>query len=329
VINQRLFDWYGIDTTKNLGITNVCPKPFDTVLIDKQGSCYLCECTAWLPQSVGNLHQKSLEQIFNSNISNFLRGSIKDGSYRYCNSAQCQWIQKNIVGNYIYDSLKISTIRLAIDDSCNLACPSCRQSKIFYKKGPMLKMRLALADKINEYLRNHNNITIHIGSDGDPFASLVYRHFMREVPKNESFSFNLQTNGLLLKKMFGRLSNIFYNLKELNISIDGATKNTYEILRQGGNFNLLLENLQFIKKYHKNFNINFHMVVQKSNWHEMNQMVKLGEKFNVNKIWFNKIQNWNSYKDFEEQLPPEKNENFLKEYHTVKKNKKVILWELK
>lgn len=329
MINTRLFQWYGIDTAKNLEITNVCPKPFDTVLIDSQGSCFICECTAWLPQSVGNLHKNTLDEVFKSATAEHLRDSIRDGSYRYCNFSQCQWLQKDIVENYKGALPKISTIRLAIDNSCNLACPSCRKSKIFHKKGQMLKMRLSLADKINDYLKRHDNIHIHIGSDGDPFASLVYRHFMREVPDNKSFTFNFQTNGLLLKKMFDRLSNVFCRLKELNISIDGATKKTYEMLRKGGNFDLLLENLEFIKQYHQHFKINFHMVVQKSNWQEMNQMINLAEKFNVNKVWFNKIQNWNSYKNFEDQLPPEKDNQFLKEYHSVKKNNKSILWDLK
>lgn len=329
MINQRLFDWYGIDTNKNLGLKTLCPKPFDTVLIDKNGSCFVCECTAWLPQSIGNLHNNGLEEIFHSAMAKHIRNSILDGSYRYCNSNQCQWIIKDIVGHHESAATKISTIRLAIDDSCNLSCPSCRTSNVFYKRGKMLSLRLSLADKIIDFLKNKNNILIHIGSDGDPFASLVYRHFMREVPKNDSFSFNLQTNGLLLKKMFNRLSNIFNRLKELNISIDGATKNTYEMLRKGGKFDLLLENLQFIKKYHNNFKINFHMVVQRSNWHEMRKMTLLAEKFNVDKIWFNKIQNWNSFTNFSDQLPPENHERFLKEYHFVKQNSKVIIWNLK
>ena len=62
MINQRLFDHYSIDTTKNLRGVNRCMRPFDTVLIDKRGSCYACECTAWLPQSIGNLQLKPLEE---------------------------------------------------------------------------------------------------------------------------------------------------------------------------------------------------------------------------------------------------------------------------
>lgn len=328
MINQRLFTWHNIDINKNLNIKNICPKPFDTILIDKFGSCYLCECTSWLPQSVGNLYKNTLQEIFDSNMATHLRNSVSDGSYRYCNSKQCQWISKNIVAHYSNSTPKISTIRLALDDSCNLSCPSCRKDKIYHKNGKPLLHKISLADKIIDFLQNKEEMLIHIGSDGDPFASLVYRYFMRKVPKKKNFLYNLQTNGLLLKKMFGRLENIFDNLNELNISIDGATEKTYKLLRRGGDFNLLLENLDFIKNYHKNFKINVHMVVQKSNWHEMNQMIKLADRFNVHKIWFNKIQNWNTYLNFVEQLPPEKDEKFLEEYYSVKKNQKVVIWNL-
>jgi MoaA/NifB/PqqE/SkfB family radical SAM enzyme len=321
-----LFEWYSINTRKDLGITNICPKPFDTVLIDQNGSCFICECTAWLPQSVGNLHKNSLEEIFHSDIAYHLRDSIDDGSYRYCNDKQCTWIIKGDVRNYPNNDPKIKTIRLAIDDSCNLSCPSCRKSVVFLKRGKMLNMRLELANKINEYLANHDNITVHIGSDGDPFASLVYRHFMRKVPDNNTLRFNLQTNGLLMKKMFGRLDKILTRINMLNISIDGATKETYELLRRGGQFEKLLENLEFIKDYHDQFRIRFHMVVQKSNWHEMEKMLELADKFNAHEVIFNRINNWNTYDDFNEQLPPEQNELFIQELESIKKNVKTIVW---
>jgi MoaA/NifB/PqqE/SkfB family radical SAM enzyme len=187
-------------------------------------------------------------------------------------------------------------------------------------------MRLELADRVNQYLAKHNNVTVHIGSDGDPFASLVYRHFMRTVPDNDTLRFNLQTNGLLMKKMFGRLDKILTRIAVLNISVDGATKETYELLRRGGRFEKLLENLQFIKDYHEQFRIRFHMVVQKNNWREMTNMLELADKFNVHEVIFNKITNWNTYENFEEQLPPEQDDLFIKTVELVKKHPKTINW---
>ena len=76
MINKRLFEHYDIDTNKNLQIKTRCPRPFDTVLIDKQGSCYACECQSWLPQSIGNLQIQTLSEILQSKMAEHLQSSI-------------------------------------------------------------------------------------------------------------------------------------------------------------------------------------------------------------------------------------------------------------
>lgn len=304
MINSRLFDWYGIDTKKNLRLKTFCPRPYDTVLIDKMGSCYLCECTSWLPQSAGNLHIQSLQDILNSKMSKELQSSIADGSYRYCNNKQCAWLlgkdfeyfEKKLPDN------QIKNIRLAIDDSCNLSCPSCRTHQIFERDKFQLRKRYQLADKIIEYVSQQTHkINIHVGSDGDPFASLIYRYFIKGIKHLPNVKFTLQTNGLLIKKMYYRHKELFEKLKVLNISIDGATKKTYESLRRGGLFEKILENLEFVRIIKNNFKVCLHMVVQQENWQEMPLMLELGKQFKVDKIFFNGIQDWNTGLDFSNQ----------------------------
>jgi len=330
MINQRLFDWYGIDTNKDLQINTRCPRPFDTVLIDKQGSCYLCECTAWLPQSAGNLYVQSLETILNSNTAKILRNSIEDGSYRYCNDQQCSYLisekraveHENQRSNWTNSVTKvqIKNIRLAIDDSCNLQCPSCRTKLIFEKDKVKLKKKFKLADKIIEYVKQQSHtINLHLGSDGDPFASLIYRYFAQQTEVLSNVKFSIQTNGLLVKKMYKRFQKIFKNLDVLNISIDGASKATYEKLRKGGSFEKILENLNFLKSIEKKFKVNLHMVVQQENWQEMPAMIKLAEEFNVDRVFFNKIQNWNTGIDFSKQTFAN-NKEFKKVFEEIKTN---------
>jgi hypothetical protein len=43
------------------------------------------------------------------------------------------------------------------------------------------------------------------------------------------------------------------------------------------------------------------MVVQQDNWREMPKMLELGKKYKVNRIYFNKIENWNTGLDFSKQ----------------------------
>ena len=301
MINQRIFDQYGVDTTKDLKIKNLCPRPWDTILIDKQGSCYACECQSWLPQSVGNLQIKSLEEIIGSDMHQHLQSSITDGTYRYCNEHQCSYIKSNAVLHGRPD--RIQHLRLAIDESCNLRCPSCRKSLVFHKEGSAYNLGLRLADKINEWLYYCKHpIQVHIGSDGDPFASHVYRHFMEQTPERDNIKYSILTNALMLKDFAPRVPYIIRNLNELGVSIDGATKETYEKLRLGGRWEKINENLQYISELKDKHGFRFimHYVVQKDNYHEMEDIVMLGEKYNADRVWFSRIQDWNTWSNFSE-----------------------------
>ena len=305
MIIKRLFDWYGIDTNKNLGMKTFCPRPFDTVLIDKNGSCFACECTAWLPQSIGNLNTQSLDAILHSSLRGHIQQSIVDGSYRYCNNKQCSYLldTRPVGWQSIPAESKIKNIRLAIDDSCNLSCPSCRTSKKFVKFGKLLGQRMQLAKSIIEYIASKkHNIKLHVGSDGDPFASLVYRYFIKNTKNFPHVRYTIQTNGLLVKKMHQRHEDLFKKLDVLNISIDGASKKTYEHLRRGGSYDKIIENLEFIReiKSKYNFKLIIHFVVQTENYEEMPDIIDLAKKYTADNVWLNKITNWNTFDDFED-----------------------------
>lgn len=322
MINHRLFEWYNIDVNKNLHIQTRCPRPFDTVLIDKNGSCFLCECTSWLPQSAGNLHTKSLAEILDSVGAHTLRKSIVDGSYRYCNNSQCAYLLNSRSSwTTKIPPVQIKHIRLAIDNSCNLRCPSCRKDLIFYKEGKQFERRLQLVDRIIEWINsNQSPLKVHVGSDGDPFASHVYRHFMTRMTHNKNIKYSVLTNGLMLKDFADQIPHIIENLSELGVSIDGATKGTYEKLRLGGNWQKINDNLKFIsqlKQKHK-FIFRLHFVVQKDNYHEMEAIVELGKKYGADHVWLDRIQDWNVMQNFQEQNIFD-SKGFKMEFEKIKK----------
>ena len=295
MINHRLFEHYGIDTAKDLKIKKRCPRPYDTILIDKQGSCYACECQSWLPQSIGNLQIKALEDIISSDMHRYLRSSIADGTYRHCNEHQCSYIRSGAVLHGQPD--RIRHLRLAIDDSCNLRCPSCRKNMIFHKEGSAYDLGIKLADKINDWLHSWDHpIQVHIGSDGDPFASHVYRHFMQQTPRRDNIKYSILTNGLMFREFHVRVPCVIGNLQELGVSIDGATKETYEKLRLGGRWEKILEALECMaeQKQKHGFSFILHFVVQKDNWHEMELMDELAHRYEADRVYFNPIEDWNT-----------------------------------
>ncbi len=308
MINQRLFDHYGIDTSKDMAIRSMCPRPFDTVLIDKKGSCFACECTSWLPQSIGNLQLQELGTILNSDMAHHLRGSITDGTYRYCNDRHCAWLnnEKKDLQQWGEDTppARIKHLRLAIDDSCNLKCPSCRRQMIFHKQGSEFNLGIRLADRVNDWLRSYTHpIQVHIGSDGDPFASHVYRHFMGHTPVRDNIKYSILSNALMFKDFHTRVPHVIGNLQELGVSIDGATKETYEKLRLGGKWEKILEGLQCISDIRKDHKFRFilHFVVQKQNYHEMENIVDLGRQYGADQVWLSRITDWQTFDDFPSQ----------------------------
>ena len=302
MISKRLFEHYNIDIKKDLGITKRCPRPFDTILIDKQGSCYACECQSWLPQSIGNLQIKGMDEILQSDMRTHMQSSIEDGSYRFCNENQCSYIKSGAVLHGQPD--RIQHLRLAIDDSCNLRCPSCRNGLIFHKEGSAYNLGIRLADKINDWLYNYTHpIQVHMGSDGDPFASHVYRHFMEQTPERDNIKYSILTNGLMFKEFHTKVPYVINNLQELGVSIDGATKDTYEKLRLGGKWEKIIEGLECMaeQKQKHGFRFILHFVVQKENYHEMETIIDLGEQFGADRVWLNKIEDWGTMDDFRSQ----------------------------
>ena len=304
MIRSRLFQQYGIDTGKHLNVRGYCHRPFDTLLINSDGACFLCECESWLPASVGNLQIQSIQDIVGSDTAKTLQESILDTSYRYCNNKHCSYLLDDRENSKFPEkaaNAKLKYLRLAIDDSCNLSCPSCRIKKIFHKSGSAFKRRMGFAKKILDYIKTCKDpLRIHIGSDGDPFASLVYRYFIRESSKLSNIRYTIQTNGLLLKKMFQKNKNLFKKLDILNVSIDGGTKTTYEKLRRGGKFENIIDNLKFVSTVKKNYNfsLRLHFVVQADNYHEIPKMINLAEEYKVDRLYFNKITDWNTYDNF-------------------------------
>ena len=141
-----------------------------------------------------------------------------------------------------------------------------------------------------------------MGSDGDPFASHVYRHFMEQTPKRDNIKYSILTNGLMFREFHGKVPYVINNLQELGVSIDGATKETYEKLRLGGKWEKILEGLECMaeQKQKHGFGFILHFVVQKDNYHEMEDIIHLGKQYGADRVWLNKMEDWNVLNNFDE-----------------------------
>jgi wyosine [tRNA(Phe)-imidazoG37] synthetase (radical SAM superfamily) len=123
---------------------------------------------------------------------------------------------------------------------------------------------------------------------------------MEHTPRRDNIKYSILTNALMFESFHERVPHIINNLQELGVSIDGASKQTYEKLRLGGNWEKINQNLQCISELKQKHNFRFilHFVVQKDNYHEMEDIIQLGKQYNADRVWLNKMEDWNVIENF-------------------------------
>lgn len=292
---------------KNLNLSGkYCYHPFNTVTIDNRGECYVCVCQAWLPISVGNILEfNSLDEIVQSPKAREIQASIIDGTYKYCDHTTCHIINSNNLQTRIdHKPDTVNWIVFALDDSCNLSCPSCRNELIFHNKGDEFDRRMAISDHIVKLIENHNHwLKFTLSGDGDPFASHIYRNMLEKLNINEKSGIEVEivTNGILVKSHWHRMSGVHNNVVRMRISFDAGTSETYTKTRRGGDWDKLIENCRYIikwkEKYYSNMEIQAAFVVQTANFREIHEYVRLTKQLGFDSILLQKVTDWGKWID--------------------------------
>jgi organic radical activating enzyme len=291
---QHQYNLY--DRTPKNKITNICNFAEKVLTIDNQGNCFLCICDGWLPISVGHITDfDSMEEIWQTELAKKIQKDLKDKNYTWCSVDYCGIKNMNKLMEKYYISINI-------DESCNLQCPTCRSSFMNFTHGKIYENKLLWANHIVKLLERFNRpAIIAMSGNGDPFASLIYRPILMNLPSNIQHDFRIMTNGLLLKKLLKKTS-VYKNIKQYSISIDAGDKDTYERVRFKGNWKVLIENLDFLKKEledKKSIFVNLNFCLHAENYKSLKNFVNLVQKYN----WHGTIQpleNWNTYENFKE-----------------------------
>lgn len=192
---------------------------------------------------------------------------------------------------------KPKRIKFCFDSACNLKCPSCRgiqipntdirtiKSKKFFNS-----IEKGFADELEE---------IFTSGTGDPFYSKPMREYLQSITKEQYpklKSIIIHTNGILwTPKVWSMMANVHQYINQCEISIDAASKDSYEKIRVNGKWETLIDNLHFISKITSINFYNLSFVAQQENYHEMEDFVKMISKIfegNNYQIIFYKIADW-------------------------------------
>ena len=292
-VPQHLLHAYNLyDRTAKTGITNTCNYPHKVASIDVEGNCMLCGCDGWLPISSGKIQNYTkLEQIWQTDVAKKLQQDIDAKKFTWCSVDSCGIRKQNQIKQKYFISINV-------DESCNLACPSCRNKKINWTSGKKYDDRLTIATHLVKLINQFTQpLEIMMSGNGDPLASLIYRPLLLDMEPRDNISVRVLTNGLLLKKLMPRMKSK-KNVKHLDISIDAGDSETYEKVRLGGKWSTLLENLDYVKE-NVDCTVTLKFVLQKDNIDSVDNFVRLMEQYGFNGNIM-PIENWGAMDNFAE-----------------------------
>lgn len=175
-------------------------------------------------------------------------------------------------------------------NSCPLHCPGCLHDRLFQKKiGSDWPDGNLDPDKFSAFIKRFGPFatTVLFYNWGEPLLNKHTPSFIRQAKSyllNTSLSSNLSVK-------FDAEALVLSGLDYMVLSIDGATRQSYEHYRRGGRFDLALDNVRALvaaKKKHKMATpiLSWQFLLFEHNKHEVEQAKVMAKELGVNDIKF-------------------------------------------
>ncbi len=276
-------------------------------VINEKGDTICC-CSTFNHTMLGSMEEMALNDIWNAAKHKILCLSNVNHTYSFCDKRMCPlFIGKkeenpiDIEREYAHMDNYPKTVAIAFDESCNLRCITCRKKTKVADENEQKRYR-NYARKIKSEILPHCEFLIAAGN-GEVFLSKAYQEIYCSDEMESVQYLRFLTNGMLFtSKKWKELREHYHGKVMMTVSIDAATKDTYEMIRVGGNFDILNRNMEyaaFLRKTGDLSYLRFNFVVQRENYKEMPLFVQWGKRLGIDEVFFTKILNWGTYSDEE------------------------------
>ncbi|MCR5421601.1 MAG: hypothetical protein K6E98_11380 [Lachnospiraceae bacterium] len=239
------------------------------------------------------------------------RKSLLDGSFKYCQKNQCP----NIVAGWLprkadcHDPLirnmfdgndsvvpDLQELHLSYDAHCNLCCPSCRKEFRTNSKEEEEKLDKLYDAHLKKLIKNSKHLCLSGCGEAmlSPHSKRILQSFSGE--EYSKLFVELRTNVTAInERNWKSLGDGAKRIRHIAASIDSCSKPNFEKLRYPAKWDIVLQNLEFIKSLRDNKDIDileFHVVVQDENIDELTGIIRMAADFNADVVTFSKIINW-------------------------------------
>ena len=175
------------------------------------------------------------------------------------------------------------TVRLT--NRCNILCKMCVMPT--EKTWSVPKKTMDEVEALSPYLSDLQ------WQGGEPFVvnHAYLSRLIHRAAENPHLSQNIITNGLLMDREWVRTL-VRCNV-HTRISIDGATKEVFEDIRVGGKWDDLLNGIELFNeeraRQNRHVRLELHMVVMRSNYHQLEQMIDFAQEHHFDIVDFSHI----------------------------------------
>lgn len=237
------------------------------------------------------------------------------------------FISANYYLNYI-QKFRLKTrsfpfwIQIEPTNFCNLKCRMCIQSTDSISKKGFLSFKdfKTIVDKLPF------TVGMMLQGFGEPFLNKELIKMIRYASR-KGFIVETTSNGLLINEKLSK-ELVRSGLDIITFSLDGASKETYEYIRVGSDFDKVVNNIKRLVEIRNevgsNLKIHINSIVMKYNFYELPNLIKLTSELNVDRLFLGFML---THSDFPEHF--NKEQKILENNPNLKKYLKKSLEEAK
>lgn len=225
------------------------------------------------------------------------------------------------INNFYYGNpVYIPTLIFNITTRCNFACPHCLRrfndgNKTIKKDIPLELFESILSDG------KKMNFEVVSLTGGECILHPEFKNLIKLIDKYK-YKFTIVSNGWFFKEYFEILKNFRKDFLNISLSLDGVDEKTHDNIRnKPGSFDKVIEAIKFFKE--QNIPIGISTCINKKNYDQVQDIVDLCLKFNINYLKFETVATLDN--DDPLSLDKKEKEEFIAKIFRIRKDIKELI----
>lgn len=247
-----------------------CSWIHDSLMINPRGE--VSACCHHQPGVFGNIYQNTLQEIFNSDRLQQFRQQEIDGTLpcvEGCTLPQKAAVSEQVLGDYHAD---LRRLIIEFGEFCNIQCVMCTQDH-----GSRLELDPETIVKNIEIPKSCEAVTFF---GGEPMILKSAKRFFDYCAAHGT-KVSFITNGTAVTEEMA--AKIAVHCRNINFSLNAATKEVHEIVNVGSNFDRVLRGVRRVIQAKQRLNgkvsISGHMTIVAQNLHEIALFIRKRTEF--------------------------------------------------